>query len=71
MELNIIKRLKEDINCPLIVAKKALELCDDNYDVAKEFIRYKYSGVARYKIVNGKKVPFADEDYVAWAKKGM
>lgn len=66
-----VVRMKNEINCPLSVCQKALKICDGNYELAKEFIRLKYTGVYRCKTVNGEKVPFDDYDYLALAKKGL
>lgn len=66
-----VRRLKEDINCPLSVCQKALKICEGDYDLAKEFIRLKYAGVYRCKIVNGERVPFNDQDYLELARKDL
>lgn len=64
-----VVRMKNEINCPLSVCQKALKICDGNYELAKEFIRLKYLGVYRTKLVNGERVAFNDNDYLNLAKK--
>lgn len=66
-----VRRLKEDINCPLSVCQKALKICEGDYELAKEFIRLKYTGVYRCKIVDGQRVPFKDQDYLELARKDL
>lgn len=65
-----VVRMKNEINCPLGVCQKALKICDGDYELAKEFIRLKYMGVCRTKMVNGERVMFNDNDYLNLAKKG-
>ena len=62
-------RMRDEINCPLSVCQKALKICEGDYELAKEFIRLKYLGVFRCKIVDGERIPFNDHDYLELARK--
>lgn len=66
-KINIVT-LHNETGIPLNTCKKALELCK-NYDEAKEFLHLTHTAVARYKIVNGKKIMFTDEDYLNLIRK--
>ena len=66
-----VRRMRDEINCPLSVCNSALKICDGDYELAKEFIRLKYLGVFRCKIVNGERVPFDDHDYLDLARKDL
>ena len=63
-----IKFLRDRLGCGVASAKKVLELCE-NKEIAFEFIRLKGQAVARYKYVEGKKVPWDNIDYYIEAKK--
>ena len=64
-----VKRLKEQSGCSLVDCKKALEVCEGLEGVAYEYLKLKSCAVARYRIVNFKKVPWKDKDYVEEAKR--
>ena len=63
-----IKFLRDRLECGIASAKKVIELCE-NKEIAFEFIRLKGQAVARYKYVEGKKVPWDNIDYYIEAKK--
>lgn len=62
----VIKKLSNETGVSMPEAKEALSLCTD-YAVAKEYVRLKYNGVARYKIIGGQRIAFSDNDYVTLA----
>lgn len=68
--MEMIKKLRERTGCSLNDCKKALELCND-MNVAYEYLRLRGQALARYKIVNGKKIPWQTEDYLEAAKKNI
>lgn len=68
--MEMIKKLKERTGCSLNDCKKALEFCND-MNVAYEYLRLRGQALARYKIVNGKKIPWQTEDYLEAAKKNI
>ena len=63
-----IKFLRDRLGCGIVSAKKVIELCE-NKEIAFEFIHLKRQAVARYKYVEGKKVPWDNIDYYIEAKK--
>ena len=63
-----IKFLRDKTGCGIVSAKKVIELCE-NKEIAFEFMRLKGQAVARYKYVEGKKVPWDNIDYYIEAKK--
>jgi len=63
-----IKLLRDRLGCGVVSAKKVIELCE-NKEIAFEFMRLKGQAVARYKYVEGKKVPWDNIDYYIEAKK--
>ena len=63
-----IKFLNEKTGCGISNAKKAMELCK-NKEIAFEFIRLKSQAYARYKIIDGRKIPWDNTDYYMEAKK--
>lgn len=67
-KITIIKRLKDEIGININKIKQALDFCG-NEDLTKIFLKLKYSGVVRYKIINGEKVRFSDNDYLLLAKE--
>ena len=69
MSLNLISKLARDTGCSLSVCNKALTLCDGDYDVSYTYLEMKNSAVARYKNIDGHKVPWTDSDYIAAAKE--
>lgn len=62
----VIKKLSNETGVSVSEAKGVLSLCTD-YAVAKEYLRLKYDGVARYKIIGGQRIAFSDNDYVILA----
>lgn len=63
-----IKQLASETTGSMKEAKDALLLCED-YDIAKEFISLRNTAVCRYKIVDGDKVRFTENDYIELARK--
>ena len=63
-----IKFLRDRTGCRIASAKKAMELCK-NKEIAFEFIRLKGQAVARYKKIDGRKIPWDNIDYYMEAKK--
>ena len=64
----MLKRLREETGCSIIDCKKALDVCD-SYEMAYEYLRLKSQAVCRYKITNGKKEKWTDEDYIEKARQ--
>lgn len=60
--------LRNETGMPLDKCMKALELCE-NVNDAKEFLCLTNTAVARYKVVDGKRVAFTDEDYLNLIRK--
>ena len=67
-KITIIKTLRDEIGININKIKQALDFCG-NEDLTKIFLKLKYSGVVRYKIINGEKVRFSDDDYLLLAKE--
>lgn len=67
-KITIIKTLRDEIGININKIKQALDFCG-NEDLTKIFLKLKYSGVVRYKIINGEKVRFSDNDYLLLAKE--
>jgi hypothetical protein len=63
-----IKLLREKIGCGMEQARIALEKCN-SIDSAYYYLKIKSLAVARYKIVNGKRILWGDEDFIAEANK--
>lgn len=63
-----IKFLRDKTGCGIASAKKAMELCK-NKEIAFEFIRLKGQAIARYKKIDGRKIPWDNIDYYMEAKK--
>ena len=63
-----IKFLRDKTGCGIVSAKKAIDLCK-NRKIAFEFIRLKGQALARYKYIDGRKVPWDNIDYYMEAKK--
>lgn len=68
---DLIANLKNQTGCSLMDCKKALILCDNNIDIAYVYLMLKFSGVKRYKVVDGIKKSWTDTDYLQKAKKQM
>lgn len=64
--IQVIRKLSNETGVSLSEAKKALSICTD-YVIAKEYLRLKYDGVARYKIIDGRRITFSDNDYAVLA----
>jgi translation elongation factor EF-Ts len=69
--MEMIKKLRERTGRSLNDCNKALELCNNDINVAYEYLRLREQALARYKIVNGKKIPWQTEDYLEAAKKNI
>lgn len=69
--MNIIQELMYKTGCGFIDAREALEKCDNNIDVACEYLLLKGQALARYKKVNGERRPWQEEDYIEAAKSIM
>ena len=54
--MNNIKILSEKTGCGVITAKKTMDICKNDIDVAFEFLKLKGHALARYKIINNKKI---------------
>ena len=67
--MNNIKILSEKTGCGVITAKKTMDICKNDIDVAFEFLKLKGHAVARYKIINNKKIPWDNVDYYMEARK--
>lgn len=65
-----IAQLREETGVSVSEAAKALDLCEE-YDIAKEYLRLRYTAIARYKVIEGKKIPFEIADYINLAKKNV
>lgn len=63
-----IKFLRDKTGCGIVSAKKVIELCE-NKEIAFEFMRLKGRALARYKYIDGRKVPWDNIDYYMEAKK--
>ena len=63
-----IKFLRDKTGCGIVSAKKVIELCE-NKEIAFEFMRLKGRALARYKYIEGRKVPWDNIDYYMEAKK--
>jgi hypothetical protein len=66
-EIEDIKFLRDNTGCGIVDAKKALDLCK-NKIIALEYLYLKGHAIARYKYVNGKKIPWENIDYYREAK---
>lgn len=67
-KITIIKTLRDETGININKIKQALDFCG-NEDLTKIFLKLKYSVVVRYKIINGEKVRFSDNDYLLLAKE--
>jgi len=67
--MNNIKILSEKTGCGVIAAKKAMDICKYDIEIAFEFIRLKGQAFARYKYIDGRKIPWDNIDYYMEAKK--
>ena len=66
-----IKLLQEKTGCGILECKNALKYCNNDIDVAFLFLKLYSQSVARYKIIDNKKVKWEIEDYVLAAKKEL
>lgn len=66
---SLIKELRNRTGCSLPDCKHALILCGDKIGVAYTYLKLKNSAVARWKIIDGKKIAWSDFDYVMEAKR--
>ena len=69
MNISLINDLREKTGCGIEECKKAIGKCDNDINTAYEYLRIKGMAVARYKIVNGEKVKFNDDDMIQLAKE--
>ena len=67
--MNNIKILSEKTGCGVIVAKKAMDICRYDIEIAFEFLKLKGQAVARYKNIDGRKIPWDNVDYYMEARK--
>lgn len=63
-----IKFLRDKTGCGITSARMAIDLCG-NKEIAFEFMRLKGQAVARYKNIDGRKIPWDNIDYYMEAKK--
>lgn len=63
----LINKLRNETGVGIYEANRALNLCGD-VEIAKEFLKLYSQAVARYKIINNKKIAYEIEDYVELAK---
>lgn len=68
--LEDINELRRLTGASLSDCQKALKLTGD-IPIAEEYIRLSGQAVARYRKVNGEKIPFSEKDYVELAKKSL
>lgn len=66
--MNNIKFLKEKTGCGVKATKQAMILCK-NREIAFEFLKLKSHAVARYKIIDNRKIPWDNVDYYMEAKQ--
>ena len=64
-----IRNLRRLTSCSLIECKRALELCEYQEGVAYEYLKLRYCSDPCFKIVNYKKIPWSDKDYLLEAKR--
>lgn len=70
MEFTMLERLRAETGCEISECEQALEICG-SYDVAYEYLRLKSQAVCRYKYINGKKIRWAENDYIERAKQAV
>lgn len=63
----MFQKLREATGCSITECKNALAICD-SYEMAYEYLRLKSQAVARYKIENGVKRRWNENDYLEAAK---
>lgn len=63
-----LSQLRAETGASIADIAKALNLCR-SYDVAKEYIKLKSTAVARYKVIDGKKLPLDTTDYIKLARE--
>jgi len=63
-----IMRLKDNTGETYAACKRALAICN-GYASAYEYLRIRHIAVASYKIINGKKVSWEEQDYINYANK--
>ena len=67
--MNNIKILSEKTGCGVITAKRTMDICNYDIEIAFEFLRLKGQAVARYKIIDNRKIPWDNIDYYMEAKR--
>lgn len=66
---SLIEELRKRTGCSMPDCKHALILCGDKIEVAYTYLKLKNSAVSRWKIVDEKRIPWSDFDYVYEAKR--
>lgn len=67
--MNNIKILSEKTGCGVMTAKKTMDICKNDIEIAFEFLKLKSHAVARYKKIDDKKIPWDNIDYYMEAKR--
>lgn len=67
--MNNIKILSEKTGCGVITAKKTMDICKNDIEIAFEFLKLKSHAVARYKKIDDRKIPWDNIDYYMEAKR--
>ena len=68
LQHHLVYCLKYETGAGIRDCKMALEKCDYNYNIAYKYLRLISDGVARWKIVDGQRVKWTDEDYIKCAR---
>lgn len=68
LQRQLVYCLKYETGAGIRDCKMALEKCDYNYNTAYKYLRLISDGVARWKIVDGQRVKWTDEDYIKCAR---
>lgn len=66
------KDLRNRTGIGLASCNEALKLCDQDQDLAYEFLKVKSQAVSRYKKdENNQRIPYTDKDYLELARKNI
>lgn len=68
LQHQLVYCLKYESGAGIRDCKMALEKCDYNYNTAYKYLRLISDGVARWKIVDGQRIKWTDEDYIKCAR---
>lgn len=68
LQRQLVYCLKYETGAGIRDCKIALEKCNYNYNTAYKYLRLISDGVARWKIVDGQRVKWTDEDYIKCAR---